>query len=382
METQYELTKTQEFLQRSVRDLARKRIASRVEDIDRAADFPQEVVRMLGENRLLGLLAPKEYGGEGAGFLDFCLMIEELSKVCPTCAVVCTVQNLGCRIIAVNGSEQQKQKYLPQMTTRQALYGFALTEPEPVALDISAAVITATMDGSDYVLNGVKYFIVNGDVADIFGVFAKTDSAQGAGSIRGFLVEKGIPGLSVTKIEGMKGSEARYTCEGVFKDCRVSKESLIGKDGEGMSIILGIIPEVSCSAAARAVGLAQASVDHSAEYAMQRVQFGRPVGQFQAIQSMLAAMAAKTEAARHLLYKAASLVDQKSKDASKFAAMAKYFATDAAMSVTIDAVQIHGGYGYMKDFPIERLMRNAKLTQVTEVNNLIQQVIIAKSLLG
>ncbi len=381
MEMQYELTKLQEFFRRSVRDLGKEKLASRAEEIDRQTNFPRDVAKMLAADRLFALLVPKEYGGEEAGLFAFCLAVEELSRYSPTCAIICETQNLGARLVAGKGSKEQKQETLPKIAKGEAIFGFALTEPEPVALDLRAAALKAVPDSDDYVVNG-ECFITNGDAADILGIFADTGSAGSPKSISLFLIKKDLPGFSLTKIKGMAGSESRFTCEGKFRDCRISKSCLVGKEGEGMDILLSLLPEVSCATAARSVGISQAALDAAAEYASTRIQFGRPIGKFEIVQSKLVGIATKLEAARQLVYKAVSLVEQKNPKASTFAAMAKSFATDAAMEATTDAVQIHGGYGYMKELSLERLMRNAKLAQITGVNNQIEQLLIARSLLS
>ena len=372
MEVQYQLTKKQTLFQAMVKDLVQKKIAPRAGEVDGTASFPHELTEILGQNRLLSLLVPKEQGGEGAGFMDFCIVIEEISKVCPTSAVICAFQNMGSRFILKNGKESHKS-YLPRMANGQIIFGYALNEA--AALDLAAVSVTAIKEGRTYVLNGAPCFIANGDVANILPIFVLTN-----GAISGLLVEKGTSDFSVVKIEGLTGSEARYGCQAIFKDCHVPIESLLGQEGDGLRIMVDFMGEIGCSAAARAVGVAQGVLDYAIQYAKDRVQFGRSIFQFQAIQSLLAGMATRVEAARHLLYKAASMYDQGSKDAYRFAAMAKYFASEAAMSVSTDGVQIAGGYGYMKDYPLEKMMRNAKLTQIAEGPNQIQQLIIAKSL--
>jgi alkylation response protein AidB-like acyl-CoA dehydrogenase len=246
-------------------------------------------------------------------------------------------------------------------------------------VDAAIERIVAVRDGKDYRLNGSGYLITNGDVANLTSVFATTGSDQKA--ITAFIVERDSSGFSITKIEGLTGAQARYACEGLFEDCRVPRENLLGKEGEGMSIVTGMLGEIGAATAAKATGLAQSALEYSIEYAKQRIQFGHPIARIQAIQSMLANMATRIEASRCLFYKAAFLVEQGDKNAPKFGAMAKYFASEAAMSVTCDAVQILGGYGYMRDYPVERMMRNAKLTQIAEGNNQAQQLIIAASLL-
>jgi butyryl-CoA dehydrogenase len=372
MEITYQLTKRQTLFREMVKNLAQKRIAPRTAEVDGAASFPHEVSAILAQNRLLSLLVPKEHGGEGAGFLDFCISLEEISKVCPTSAIICTFQNLGARFILKNGKESNK-RYLAGMAKGEIIFGFALNEA--AALDLAALPVAAVKEGQTYVLNGAPCFVANGDAAGILAIFARTD-----GRISAFLLEKGTARFPVVKIEGLTGSEARYGCQAVFQDCRVPGESLLGQEGDGLRVLSEFMGEIGCMAAARAVGVGQGVLDYAVRYAKDRAQFGRPIIQFQAIQSLLAGMATRVEAGRHLLYKAASLFDQGSKDACRFAAMAKYFATDAALAISADGVQIAGGYGYMKDYPFEKMMRNAKLTQIAEGTNQLQQLIIAKYL--
>ncbi|MEW6034267.1 MAG: acyl-CoA dehydrogenase family protein [Chloroflexota bacterium] len=368
MEIQYQTTKRQEFFRQSVRKLAQRIIAARVADIDNATVFPPDIVQALGENHLLGLLIPKEYGGEGAGFLDCCIMIEELGRVCCTSAVVCATQNLAARLIMARGNEEQKGKYLGKLASGEAICGVALDEP--VAIRATPA-IAAVPDGESYVLDRSKEFVANGDIAHIVIVFA-------SGSC--FLIEKGAPGFSLVRIPGMTGCQARYASQAMFVKCRIPKQNLLGTEGDASDIMTSAVAEAGCANAARAVGIALAAAEYAADYSKKRYQFGRPIARFQAIGSMLATMATRTEAARQLVYKAASLIDQGSPDATKFGCMAKHFASDTAMSTTTDAVQILGGYGYMRDYPIERLMRAAKLAQITEVNNKVEELLIARSI--
>jgi len=372
MEGSYQLTKKQTLFRDVVKNLVQKRIAPRAAEVDGTASFPHEASGILGQNRLLSLLVPKEQGGEGAGFMDFCIALEEISRVCPTSAVLCAFQNLGARFILKNGKESH-QSYLAGMAKGQIIFGFALNEA--AALDLAAVPVAAVKEGPTYVLNGAPCFVANGDAAGILAIFVRTQ-----GTMSGLLLEKGTALFPVVKIEGLTGSEARYGCQAVFQDCRVPGESLLGQEGDGPRILSEFMGEIGCAAAARAVGVGQGALENAVRYAKDRAQFGRPIFQFQAIQSLLAGMATRVEAARHLLYKAASLFDQASKDAFRFAAMAKYFATDAALAVSSDGVQIAGGYGYMKDYPFEKMMRNAKLTQIAEGTNQLQQLIIAKYL--
>ncbi len=289
----------------------------------------------------------------------------------PISAAICTFQNMGARLFVKAGTQPQRS-YLPRMAKGETLFGFALNEAE--SLNLVDVPLVGTTEGQTYILNGAHCFIANGDVADIVTVFLRV-----GGAVSAVLVKKGTPGFSVARTEGLTGSEARYSCKAVFQDCRVPLENLLGQEGEGLRIMGDFVGEMSCATAARAVGLAHGALEFAIEYAKNRVQFGSPIIQFQAIQSLLAGMVTKVEAARHLLYRAASMFDQGGKDVNKFSAMAKYFASEAAMSVTTDAVQIAGGYGYIKDYPLEKMMRNAKLTQISEGTNQIQQLIIAKA---
>lgn len=379
METQYQLTKRQELLRQAVRDLAQKRIAPRATDIDRAAELPKEVVSLLSQTRLLGLVVPREYGGEGAGFMELCLALEELNKVCSVSALLCANQNLVARLLLAHGSDAQKKKYLPPLASGRALAGLALDEAE-ASLDAGGLPLKATKDGDNYLLNGSSSFLVNGDAADTLLLFATTEATAGQEKMGLFVLEKETSGLSLEKMPDMKGGEARYTSHVQLKSCRLSRDNVLGEDGA--KIIVGALGELGTATAARAVGLAQGALEASVTYAKQRVQFGRPIGQFQAIQLALANMETQTQAARYLVYKAASLLDQGDKESARFGAIAKSFATDVAMNVATDAVQVHGGYGYMKEYPIERLMRNAKLAQLADGGNQIHQFLVAKALLG
>ena len=377
MEIQYQLSKKQELFRQAAKELSQKNLAHRAAEIDRMKEFPRDAAKVLTQGRLFGLLVPKEYGGEGADFLDFCLAIEELGKICPTSSLICASQNLGSRLILTKGTEEQRKQFLPELATGRAIYGMAIGDAE-CGSDASRIYINTTLDNSNYVLNGFKSYIINGDVADILMVLAKTNPE----ALSGFLVEKGLPGFSVENLEKKAGCEGRYAWKGVFRDCHVARENIIGAEGEGFNITMIIAGEVSTTTAARAIGMAQGAIDYSIEYAGKRIQFGRPIAQFQAIQCMLADMTTKAEAARQLIYKAASLVNEGDKDAAKFGAMAKLFASDMAMSITTNAIQVLGSYGYMKEYPVEKMMRNAKLCQISEGNNQIQQLIIAMALIG
>ena len=377
MAQESQITQKQEFFRQAVRELAQKRIAPHAEEIDRSGDFPQDIANILSQNQLLGLIASREYGGQGAGLVELCLAIEELSKACPISAIICATQNLGCRLILTAGSEEQKNKYLPGLSAGKSIYGLALNEPR-VGADSATGSVTAASDGESYTLNGSGFFITNGDVAHITSVFASHIDKE---MVAAFIVEKDTPGFSIAKMKDLTGGQARYANEGLLKDCHLHQDSLLGRKEHSIDTVTDLSSLASMTTAARATGLAQAAFDYSLEYAKQRVQFGRPIAKFQSIQVMLANMAAKVEASRCLCYKAAFLLEQQDKDAARFSAIAKYFASDAAMGMTCDAVQILGGYGTIMDYPVDRMMRNAKLTQITEGNNQAQQIAIATMLI-
>lgn len=330
-------------------------------------------MEVLQQNRMLGLLIPKELGGEGANFLDFCVALEEISKVSPLAAILCMFQNLGARLIKKAGSEEQKESLTP-LIEGKILFGFGLNEAE--SLDLSAVPVNAQKENDFYVLNGSPCYIANGDIADLKLVFCKNNQA-----IDAFLLDHSIAGIHTVKEEGLTGSEARYGVTASFRDCQVSTRNRLGKEGDGLKILEEFLGEMSCAGAARAVGLAQGALEYSIAYAKGRVQFGSPIIQFQAIQSLLANMATKVEAARQLVYVTASLLEMNDKKANLFASMAKNNASDMAIAVSTDAVQIAGGYGYMRDYPLEKMMRNAKLAQIAEGTNQIHQLLIAKQLM-
>jgi alkylation response protein AidB-like acyl-CoA dehydrogenase len=372
MEGHFQLAKKQLFFRDLIRDLTQKKIAPLSVEGETTGEFPLKLFALLGQNRLLGLLLPKEIKGEGAGFLDFCVTLEEISKVSPLAANLCLFQNLGARLIQKFGNEEQKKSLAP-LVAGQIPFGFALNETE--SLDLSAVPVDAKQEGDSYILNGSRCYAANGDVAGAKLIFARNHQA-----IEAFLLDENITGIHVSREEGLKGSEARYGITFRFQACRVPVQKRLGKEGEGLKIMEEFLAELSCAGAARAVGLAQGALEYSLAYAKSRVQFGSPILRFQAIQSLLANMATKVEAARQLVYVTASMVEMKDKKAGLFASMAKNNASDTAMAVTTDAVQIAGGYGYMRDYPLEKMMRNAKLAQITEGTNQIHQLLIVQKL--
>ncbi len=373
MDAQYQLGKRQEFFRRAVKDLAQKRIASQAARAESSPDYPRELLDVLSQSRLLGLLVPKEHGGEGAGVLDLCVALEELSKTCPASAICCSTQNVAERLVLSFGSDEQRA-WLAQMASGKTLCGLSLAEPVTLR---ASRLPKLTTNGDRRVVSGSLSFVVNADIADILILATEGDLGCSYCSL-----DSQAPGVTVVRKDGMAGGQGRYASEVILHDCAVAKQGLVGEEGQAIGATRAILPEVSCGAAARAVGLAQSALDRALSYARDRVQFGRPIGRFQAIQVMLADMAARTEAARSLVYRAASLADAQSPEALRLAVMAKLTASDSAMSTTTDVVQVFGGYGYMCDYPVERLMRNAKLCQISEVSNDAARVLLATELLA
>jgi alkylation response protein AidB-like acyl-CoA dehydrogenase len=373
----YGFTEDQEMIITTVRDMAKDKIAPRSADIDKNGEYPWDIVKLYRESQILSMPIPEKYGGVGAGELTCCLVIEEIAKVCANSAHALADHWLGMEPLLIGGSEELKQKYCPQMTTELA--AFSLTEPE-AGSDVANLQTRAVLKGDEYILNGTKCFCTDGNEAHFVTVFAKTDPAAGARGISAFLIEKGTPGLSVGKIEDQMGMRGTPACEIILEDCPVPRENLLGKEGEGFKIAMQTFDRSRPFDAALAVGISTGALEYAIDYAKERVQFGRPIAELQAIQFMLADMATQTEAARQLVYRAAMLVDQGTPD-SKASAMANYFATDVGVKVTNDAMQVLGGYGYMRDYPLEQKMRDARLLQIVEGTNQVLRVVVARSLL-
>ena len=373
----YGFTEDQEMIITTVRDMAKDKIAPRSADIDKNGEYPWDIVELYRESQILSMPIPEKYGGVGAGELTCCLVIEEIAKVCANSAHALADHWLGMEPLLIGGSEELKQKYCPQMTTELA--AFSLTEPE-AGSDVANLQTRAVLKGDEYILNGTKCFCTDGNEAHFVTVFAKTDPAAGARGISAFLIEKGTPGLSVGKIEDQMGMRGTPACEIILEDCPVPRENLLGREGEGFRIAMQTFDRSRPFDAALAVGIATGALEYAIDYAKERVQFGRPIAELQAIQFMLADMATQTEAARQLVYRAATLVDQGTPD-SKASAMANYFATDVGVKVTNDAMQVLGGYGYMRDYPLEQKMRDARLLQIVEGTNQVLRVVVARSLL-
>jgi alkylation response protein AidB-like acyl-CoA dehydrogenase len=373
----FELTEEQTMLRHAVRRMAEQRIAPRAAEIDETMEFPWDIKEAIQEMALFSIIFPEEYGGTGPDQLSLCLAVEEIARVCVSSSLILQVQALGATPLLIAGSDEQKSKYCPPLASGEKLCAFGFTEPE-AGSDLAAITTKAVLHGDTYIINGRKCFISNGSVADILVIFASTDPEAGHRGISAFIVEKGVPGFSIGKIENKMGVRASPAAELLFDDCEVPRENLLGTEGEGFGIGMRTFDESRTVIAAQAVGLAQGALDFAVDYAKNRVQFGAPIAKLEGIEFLLAEMAAQVEAARYLTYKAASLVGKDGRELSYLAAAAKLVASDAAMRVTTDAVQVAGGYGYMKDFPVERMMRDAKITQIYEGTNQVMKLVMAR----
>jgi alkylation response protein AidB-like acyl-CoA dehydrogenase len=372
--------------QREIRDLvrtiARERIAPRAAEIDESHEFPWDVVELFREHGIFGLLFDEQYGGTGTGTLLALIAIEEVSKVCATSGLILAVQELGSLGLKLAGTDDQKARYLPLLASGEWLCAYALTEAGSGS-DSAAMRTTARREGDEYVLNGSKRFITNAGVAHLYTVFAKTDPNTGHAGISAFVVEKDAPGFEVTRLEPKMGISGSTTGELAFTDCRISADNLLGEEGEGFKIAMRILDRSRPGVAAQGLGIAQGATDYAVEYAKTRETMGKPIGQHQLIAAKLADMETRCEAARGLLYRFGEMVDKGAPDAelTKASAMAKLYCTDTAMDVATDAVQVLGGYGYIKEYPVERMMRDAKITQIYEGTNEVQRLVIAREML-
>jgi alkylation response protein AidB-like acyl-CoA dehydrogenase len=372
----------QRELRELVRSLARDRIASRAAEIDESHEFPWDVVELYREHGLFGLLFDEEWGGTGTGTLLALIAIEEVSKVCATSGLLLAVQELGSLGLKLAGSQEQKERYLPRLASGEWLCAYALTEAGSGS-DSAAMRTTARRDGDDYVLSGGKRFITNAGVASLYTVFAKTDPDAGHEGISAFVVESDAPGFEVARLEPKMGIAGSTTGELVFDECRVPAANLLGAEGEGFRIAMRILDRSRPGVAAQGLGIAQGATDYALEYAKTRETMGKPIAQHQLIAGKLADMETKCEAARGLLYRFGQMVDAGAPDEelTKASAMAKLYCTDVAMEVSTEAVQILGGYGYIREYPVERMMRDAKITQIYEGTNEVQRLVIAREML-
>jgi alkylation response protein AidB-like acyl-CoA dehydrogenase len=376
------LSDEQREIRELVRTLARERIAPRAAEIDKSSEFPWDVVELFREHEVFALLYDEEFGGTGTGALLALVAIEEVSKVCATSALILAVQELGSLGLKLAGSDEQKRRYLPRLASGEWLAAYALTESGSGS-DSAAMRSTARLDGDTYVLNGSKRFITNAGVADLYTVFAKTDTSSGHAGISAFVVESSAQGFEVARIEPKMGIKGSTTGELVFEDCRVPAENLLGAEGDGFKIAMRILDRSRPGIAAQGLGLAQGATDYALEYAKTRETMGKPIAQHQLVAAMLADMETKCEAARGLLYRFGQAVDDgvDGPELTKLSAMTKLYCTDVAMEVTTDAVQVLGGYGYIQEYPLERMMRDAKITQIYEGTNQIQRLVIAREML-
>ena len=373
----FTLSKEQELIRKMMRSFAENEVKPIAAEIDRTSRYPAENVAKLFRLGVMGMTVPKAYGGAGADTLSSAIVTEELARVCASTSDIVAGHGLCFGPIHAHGTEEQKRKYLP-LLTHSVLGGFALTEPN-AGSDASKSQTTAVLDGDRYIMNGAKCFITNGSEAGIFVVFAMTDPSKGNRGISAFIVESGFPGFSVGKHEEKMGLHGVPTTELVFTDCIVPKENLLGKEGRGFPIAMQSLDSGRIGIAAQSLGIAEGAMEEAVAYTKSRVQFGKPISKFQNTQFVLADMATRIECARLLTYQAASMMDHGIR-CSKEAAMAKLNASDTAMWVTTQAVQLFGGYGYTKDYPMERMMRDAKITQIYEGTNEIQHVVIAANL--
>jgi alkylation response protein AidB-like acyl-CoA dehydrogenase len=376
------LSDEQREVRELVRSLARERIAPRAAEIDESHEFPWDVVELFREHELFGLLFDEEWGGTGTGTLLALVAIEEISKVCATSGLILAVQELGSLGLKLAGTREQQERYLPRLASGEWLCAYALTEAGSGS-DSAAMRTTAVLDGGEYVLDGSKRFITNAGVATLYTVFAKTDPSAGHSGISAFVVESDAPGFEVARLEPKMGIAGSTTGELVFEGCRVPAENRLGAEGEGFKIAMRILDRSRPGVAAQGLGIAQGATDYALEYAKSRETMGKPIAQHQLIAAKLADMETMCEAARGLLYRFGRMVDEGVPDAelTKASAMAKLYCTDVAMEVTTEAVQILGGYGYIREYPVERMMRDAKITQLYEGTNEIQRLVIAREML-
>lgn len=377
---EYFLTEEQKMIKELAAKIADEKIAPVALHYDEEGIFPHDIVKVLADSDLCGVYIEEKYGGLGGGILEMALVVEELSRACGGISLSFAGTGLGTFPIILFGNEEQKGKYLPDIASGKKLAAFGLTEAN-AGSDAAGIQTTAELKGDEYVLNGTKQWITNGGEADVYTVVACTNRAKGARGFSAFIVEKGTPGFSFGKKENKMGIRASCTRELVFEDCKIPKANLLAKEGMGFIVAMKTLDRTRPGVAAQALGIAQGAFDEAVKYSRERVQFGQTISSFQAVQHMLADMAIQIEASRCLVYQTCRHIDSGARDISKESAMAKVMASDTAMKVTTDAVQILGGYGYMKEYPVEKMMRDAKITQIYEGTNQIQRNVIALELI-
>jgi alkylation response protein AidB-like acyl-CoA dehydrogenase len=379
----YDLPQEHKDFRDTIRQIVDERVRPRAADIDRAGEYPWDIRTLLAEQDVLALPFAEEYGGTGTGTLMLQVAVEEIARACASSALILMIQELGTLPIQMFGSDEMKERLLPRCASGEWSPAFCLSEPE-AGSDAGALRTTAVRDGDEWVINGTKNWITNASIADFYVVFARTPSGEDAGRRRmsAFVVEKDRPGFSVPKLEHKLGIKGSPTGSPVFEDVRVPAENLIGVEGKGLSMALAVLERTRLGAAAQAVGIAQGATDYANEYAKERIAFGSPIHELQGIQFKLADMETRTAAARELLYKACAMADRGDPALGKYTSMAKLFASDTAMAVTVEAVQVLGGYGYVNEYPVERMMRDAKITQIYEGTNEVQRLVIARAMRG
>jgi butyryl-CoA dehydrogenase len=376
----FSLTKQQEMVRTTLRRFAETEVQPLAADVDAQERFPNETVEKMARTGILGIPYPKKYGGAGGDYVSYAIAVEELSRVCATTGVIVSAHiSLGSAPIYYYGTEEQKQKYLVPMAKGEKLGAFGLTEPN-AGTDSAAQQTVAIRDGDNYVLEGTKVFITNGGEADIYIIFAMTDKSKGNRGISAFIVESSTPGFSIGKKEEKLGIRGSATTELIFRDCIIPKENLLGEENRGFGIAMHTLDGGRIGIASQALGIAQGAFDETIKYMKERVQFGKPIAAFQGLQWMVADMYTQIEAARLLVYNAATIKNTGAR-VSQQAAMAKLYAAETAMDVTTKCVQLHGGYGYTRDYPLERMMRDAKITEIYEGTSQVQRMVIAANLL-
>jgi butyryl-CoA dehydrogenase len=376
----YFLTEEQEMIRDTARQIAEEKIVPVRAELDEKEEFPWEIMKVMAQSDMFGIFIPEEYGGLGMRGFELCIAVEELSRACLGVSTSFAANALGTYPILLFGSDEQKKKYLPDVASGKRLVAFGLTEAN-AGSDAAGVQTTAKLEGDEYVLNGTKQWITNGGEADIYSIIAITDKSKGPRGASAFIVEKNTPGFSFGKKEKKMGIRCSTTNELIFEDCRIPKENLIGKEGAGFIVAMKTLDSSRTGVGAQGLGVAQGALEEAIKFARKRVQFGQPVISFQAVQHMLADMATEIEAARALIYSVAKYIDSGAKDVTKVSAMSKLFATDLAMKVTTDAVQVMGGAGYMREYPVEKMMRDAKILQIFEGTNQIQRNVIGQALI-
>ena len=364
----------------TIRQIAREQIAPRAAEIDEMAEYPHDLRKLLAEQDILGLPFESEHGGTGTGTLMLNIAVEEIAKACASTALILMIQELGTLPIKLFGTDELKERFLPRCASGEWSPAFALSEPD-AGSDPGGMLTKATLDGDEWTINGSKNWITNLGIADFYVVFAVTDTAAGhSRGITAFVVEADRPGFSVGKLEHKLGIRGSPTGQPIFDEVRVPRENVIGEVNQGFKVAMATLDRSRLGVAAQALGIAQGATDYAAAYARERRQFGKPINSFQAIQFKLADMETRCAASRELLYQACSKIDRGDADLGKYSAMAKLFCSDTAMAVTVEAVQVLGGYGYVKEYPVERMLRDAKITQIYEGTNEIQRLVIARTM--